>query len=379
MNSAKWQYGVRNFLAVLVLGTGGAGSAMAQTPDEIEMVRDSWIFVFADALPATDVRPLAERATENAGGKLGHVYAQTIRGFSARMSAQAAERLAASNPHIRYYEADQVARVIKRPSGPGGGGTTQPSQEIPWGINRVSGGVDGSAVGTAWVIDTGVDQNHPDLNVDTARSISFVSRGRYSVDDGNGHGTHVAGTIAAVDNAIGVIGVAAGAKVVGVRVLDSSGSGSYSDVIAGIDYVGAQGLNGDVANISLGGGFSQALNDAVIAASGKVKFAIAAGNESTDANGKSPASANGPNIYTVSAFAEGDNWAWFSNYGNPPIDCAAPGVGIYSTYKDGGYETLSGTSMAAPHVAGILLLGTPLSAGNVNGDPDGYPDAICAH
>jgi len=148
-------------------------------------------------------------------------------------------------------------------------------------------------------------------------------------------------------------------------------------VIAGVDFAGANFQAGDVANMSLGGGFSQALNDAVIAAAGKgLKFALAAGNESTDANTKSPASANGANIYTISSFAQGDNWSSFSNYGNPPVDFAEPGSSIYSTYKDGGYATLSGTSMASPHMAGLLLLGTPRSGGTVNGDPDGNPDTI---
>ena len=112
-----------------------------------------------------------------------------------------------------------------------------------------------------------MDQDHPDLNVDTARSANFVSRGRDTKDDGNGHGTHVAGTIGAIDNNIGVIGVAPGAPIVGVRVLNNNGSGSLSDVIAGIDYVAANAAPGDVANMSLGGGVSQALDDAVIAAS----------------------------------------------------------------------------------------------------------------
>ena len=242
------------------------------------------------------------------------------------------------------------------------------------GVVGVAPGAPGTFA-TAWVIDTGIDVTHPDLNVDTARSRSFI-RDTSPVDQ-NGHGTHVAGTIAAKNNTIGVVGVAPGAPVVAVRVLDRRGSGSNSGVIAGVDYVAQNGRPGDVANMSLGGGVSTALDTAVInAAAGGVRFALAAGNESDNANNHSPARANGPNVYTVSAFAVGDKWASFSNYGNPPIDWAEPGVSIKSTWLNGGYNTISGTSMATPHLAGLLLTGAVRSGGSVAGDPDGKPDAI---
>jgi subtilisin family serine protease len=200
-----------------------------------------------------------------------------------------------------------------------------------------------------------------------------------SPNDDNGHGSHVAGTIAAKNNTIGVIGVAAGALVVPVKVLDSRGNGTTSGVISGINYVLANGKAGDVANMSLGGGVSTALDDAVLKASSVVKFALAAGNETDNASNHSPARVNGPNIYTISAMGTGDLWASFSNYGNPPVDYCAPGVSILSTYKGGGYATLSGTSMATPHVAGLLLLGNIVKNGNVLNDPDGVPDAIAHH
>jgi hypothetical protein len=162
--------------------------------------------------------------------------------------------------------------------------------------------------------------------------------------------------------------------------LDSRGSGSYSGVIGGVDYVAANGSAGDVANMSLGGGKSTAVNNAVIAAANKgIKFTLAAGNASTNAGNTSPASANGNNIYTISSMASSNNWSSFSNYGNPPVDYCAPGSSINSTWKDGGYRTISGTSMAAPHAAGVLLLGAPRTDGTVNGDPDGNPDPIIVH
>lgn len=129
--------------------------------------------------------------------------------------------------------------------------------------------------------------------------------------------------------------------------------------------------------MSLGGGASTALDTAVSnAAAGGVRFALAAGNESTSATTKSPARVNGNGIYTVSAFATGDRWASYSNFGNPPIDYAEPGSAIKSTWLNGGYNTISGTSMATPHLAGLLLLGAVRSGGNVIGDPDGNPDVI---
>lgn len=360
-----------------------SGTTFANTPSELEEIRDSYIFVFDNSVAPGQAKGLANRAVSRAGGTMRHTYDGALRGFSARMSATAAARLAANNPNIAYYEADQIMRVVAPPpgKGPGGGGGdtggNDPVQETPWGITRVNGT---SGIGlTAWVIDSGVDQDHADLNVDTARSANFITKGKDTKDDGNGHGTHVAGTIAAIDNDIGVIGVAAGASVVGIRVLDNRGSGSNSGVIAGVNYVAANCAPNDVANMSLGGGFSQALNDAVVAASASCTFVLAAGNESTSATTKSPASANGPNIVTVSAFAQGDTWASFSNYGNPPVDCAGPGVAVKSTYKDGGYATLSGTSMASPHVAGVYLLGNARADGTVSGDPDGNADTICVH
>ncbi|NNE46402.1 MAG: S8 family serine peptidase, partial [Rhodothermales bacterium] len=162
--------------------------------------------------------------------------------------------------------------------------------------------------------------------------------------------------------------------------LSSRGSGSTSGVIAGVNHVAANGSVGDVANMSLGGGVSTALDDAVAAAAGGVRFVLAAGNESDNANNHSPARVNGNGIYTISAIDSADRFAWFSNYGNPPVDYAAPGVSIESTWKNGGYNTISGTSMAAPHVAGILLLPGGISVdGTVNGDRDSTADEIAVN
>lgn len=310
--------------------------------------------------------------------ELGFVYSNSIIGFSVKMAPGQLKKLQAAGT-VKSIHEDKVITLAppagKRPST----SSTPPAQVVPWGIARVGGPVDVTNK-RAWIIDTGIDLNHEDLNVDTSLGFSaFTTKKDAGFDDGNGHGTHVSGIIAAKDNSIGVVGVAAGATVIPVKVLNSRGSGSYSGVIAGVDWVAASGHGapGDVANMSLGGPVSQDLDDAVVnaAQSSGVIFVLAAGNESDDANNHSPARANGTNVITVSAMDSSDSFAYFSNYGNPPIDYCAPGVSIYSTYKGDSYQTLSGTSMAAPHVAGIALLGIHTD-GYVLDDPDGNADPI---
>jgi subtilisin family serine protease len=370
------------FVATLAAGTAIVCTAPAAAAPG-DKIAGSYICVFkAGAVARANVRAEAARS---AGAGLRHVYENSIRGFSA--SANSAAQLQSRNPNIAYCEQDQEMEAIQ--SGPldfrvlGRPAPSQPNQSVPWGVTRVNGGPGtGSGNGTAWVIDTGIDLDHPDLNVDAGRSRNF-STGT-SPDDGNGHGSHVGGIIGARDNAIGVVGVSPGATLVAVRVLNNAGSGTNSGVIAGVDYVAGAGSSGDVANMSLGGGPSTALDQAVVAAAATgVKFTLAAGNESESATRHSPARANGPNVYTVSSFAKGtsatdtvDPWSSFSNFGNPPVDYAEPGSSIPSTYKNGSYATLSGTSMAAPHLAGILLAGNVQSNSTVDGDPDGNPDPI---
>lgn len=324
----------------------------------------------------------AEKIMKRAGitdGELGFVYGSSIKGFSVKIAPGQLKKLL-DDPSVSYIEENQVVTLVQpdvkitgKPVPPAPAGQT-----IPWGITRVNGG--GSGIGkTAWIIDTGIDLAHPDLTVSTTLGKSFVV-GITSPNDDNGHGSHCAGIVAAKNNTIGVIGVAAGATVVPVKVLNKRGSGTYDAIIAGVNYVAANGHAGDVANMSLGGGLSTALNSAVEnAAKTGIQFALAAGNESTLASTKSPASAEGPNIYTISAMGQGDIWASYSNYGTPPVDFCEPGSSILSTYKGGGYATLSGTSMAAPHAAGLLLLGSIRSGGTVSGDPSAPADVIGVH
>ncbi len=302
-------------------------------------------------------------------------YSSALKGVAIELTENEADKLALSSSVKGIYP-DMMVNfglpevTIKAKPAP------QPvAQSTPWGITRVGGGVE--VIGkTAWIIDTGIDMDHPDLNVDQTRGKNFVMTSALP-DDDNGHGTHCAGIVAARNNSLGVIGVAAGATVVPIKVLDRRGSGAYSGIIAGVDYVATNGKAGDAVNLSLGGPTYDALDAAIIVLANKgLKVAIAAGNESQNANNVSPARVNGNNIYTISAMGTGDLWATYSNYANPPVDYCAPGSAIYSTYKGGGYATLSGTSMAAPHVCGLLLLGDIKSDGTVSGDRDSTPDPI---
>ncbi|MFD1014779.1 S8 family serine peptidase [Winogradskyella rapida] len=319
-----------------------------------------------------------------------NVYSRSINGVTLTLN-DAQINILQKDKRVKFIEQDRIVQFAPPCGTPNGGPCDgdgggddggSSNQEIPWGISRVNGGISYTGNNVAWILDSGIDLDHPDLNVDASRGFNAFTSGKdgRSLDDGNGHGTHVSGTIAAIDNNQGVIGVAAGATVIPVKVLDSRGSGSYSGVIAGVDYVAANGASGDVANMSLGGPVSIALEDAISgAAQNGIRFMLAAGNEAQDANNVSPARLNGNNIYTISSMAQGDNWSSFSNYGNPPVDYCAPGSSIKSTWKNAGYSTISGTSMATPHAAGVLLLGSASNGGSVNGDPDGNADTIITH
>lgn len=253
---------------------------------------------------------------------------------------------------------------------------------LSWNVRQTGYGRGDWQPGRAvWIIDTGVDLDHPDLNIDTQRSRSFLAGEAASTgaEDQNGHGTHVAGIIGALNNGVGVTGVASGARLVALKVLDQLGEGRLSGVISAVNHVRLNGRPGDVVNLSLGGEGPSPTLDRFIrqAADGGILFAIAAGNESQSVEGQSPAGVNHPNVFTVSAINQQDQFASFSNYG-PSVDVAAYGVRIRSTYRDGRYATLSGTSMAAPHVAGLLYIrGRQLpTRGTVLNDPDGQADRI---
>ena len=260
------------------------------------------------------------------------------------------------------------------------------AQTTPCGINNAGGFVNANTSRWIWIIDSGIDLDHPDLNVVTNSTYarSFVGG---NANDCNGHGTHVAGTAAARNNSIGVVGVAAGAPVVPVRVFGCSGGSATSTIVNGINHVAVYDLPGDVANLSLGGYYgSNCANNSSYRSSlqslgnAGTWIAIASGNSLSPANLYQPACVNGNRIYTITNMRCNRtyyNASTGGNYGRPPVDFIATGTSVYSTYRNGGYATLTGTSMASPHAAGIMQVrnAAPRGIGSVSYLGVSYPIA----
>jgi aqualysin 1 len=333
----------------------------AQAAADRPAVPERYIVVLKQGVDTTAV---AELHARRYGVGVAHVYGHALAGYAATIPAA---RLAAvsGDENVAYVEPDGVVSVARPARGPS-------TQTIPWGIEKV-GAVGKTLSGRVdvYVLDTGI-ASHGDLSL-----VGHVNFAGGQNTDCHGHGTHVAGTVAAIDNTQDVVGVAPNARLTGVKVLSCSGSGSTSGVIAGVDWVTANAQRPAVANMSLGGSASQALDDAVrrSAASGVV-YALAAGNSGANACNSSPARAGaGTNngIVTVAATDSADAEASWSNYGSC-VDVWAPGVSILSTARGGGTTTMSGTSMAAPHVAGGAAL--YLSRVNAGASPTQVEQAL---
>jgi serine protease len=293
------------------------------------------------------VRPAVAELARQSGARVTHVFENTIRGFAASMSATAAAALA-RNPRVRYIEQDSERFIVETESG------------ATWGLDRIDQR-DRPLNGTytyetsasnvnVYVIDTGIRATHTEFGGRVSADFTAISDGN-GANDCNGHGTHVAGTIGGA-----TYGVAKAVALHAVRVLDCNGSGSTSGVIAGVDWVTANRILPAVANMSLGGGASTALDDAVrrsVAAG--VTYAIAAGNSNADACSSSPARVS--QALTVGSSTNTDVRSSFSNFGTC-VDLFAPGSNITSSWNtsDTATNTISGTSMATPHVAGAAAL-----------------------
>jgi subtilisin family serine protease len=303
----------------------------------------SYIVVLKDAV---DPAAVANIHSNKYGAKVDAVWGNALHGYAAVIPNDRVAELRA-DANVKYIVADGEASIS--------------AQTIPYGIDLVNADSSSTLAGNGsgavsnvnvYVIDTGVDASHPDLNV--VQSVNFAKGGGRS-GDCNGHGTHVAGTIAAKDDAQGVVGVAPGAPIHAVKVLNCQGSGQWSWIISGINWVTANHGGNAVANMSLGGGANQAVDDAVRnSAANGVFYGLAAGNDGANACNQSPARAGaGTNngIATVAAIDSASQEASWSNDG-PCVDIWAPGVNVLSTWTGGGYNTISGTSMASPHVTG---------------------------
>lgn len=318
-------------------------------------IPNQYIVVFKDdvAQPAA----LAAQLARQSGGQLVHVYGAALKGFAARLSAAAVSALA-KNPNVAYIEQDATVSLNEALISP-----TAAQSGATWGLDRIdqralplnsSYRYEYMGKGVyAFVIDTGIRATHIDFGGRVQPGLGYTAiADTYGTGDCNGHGTHVAGTLGGAS-----FGVAKAVTLVPVRVLDCSGSGSTSGVIAGVDFVAnASGQRPAVANMSLGGGYSSSLNKAVAGAVSKgVSMVVAAGNSSADACTSSPASE--PSAITVGATTSSDAKASYSNFGSC-LDLFAPGSSIASTWysSDTATATLSGTSMASPHAAGVAAL-----------------------
>ena len=310
-----------------------------------EAVPGQYIVVFQNSVanPAS----VATELVTTAGGSLLHVYTSAIKGFAARLPAPAADALG-RNPLVASVEGDQVMRADVTQSMDANGD--------PWGLDRIdqtalplSRTYTYTSTGAgvhAYIIDTGIWTLHPEFG---GRATNVFDAYHATGEDCNGHGTHVAGTIGAA-----TYGVAKGVSLHGVRVLSCAGIGLNSDVIAGVDWVTANHVNPAVANMSLGGGKSPALDQAVTNLwNSGVFLAVAAGNDNVDACTESPSGA--ASVFTVAASEKTDAKASYSNWGTC-VEAYAPGSAIVSTYLAGTTMSLSGTSMATPHVVGVAAL-----------------------
>jgi subtilisin len=397
-----WALALALNLALLQVTAGvGAAPESQGRPDAPDSESVPGQQISAQAIPeryivvlkpdVADPRQVANEKAQRHGLTVSHVYQNALKGYAARIPAARLDAVRADPRVLLVSEDREVTAFFHDP-------TTHPD-EAPTGLRRLAAadtanqtlGSKGAGVAVA-VLDTGIDLMHPDLreNINTALGTSCIP-GAPTPNDDNGHGTHVAGTIAARDNNTGVVGVAPLATLVPVKVLDSAGSGSWASIICGIDHVTGRASSIKVVNMSLGGGGTDgpceadALHMAICRSVGAgVTYVVAAGNDGRDFGVASsffrPQTV--PAVYdevlTVTAMADfngqrgggagrtcrrdvDDTAADFSNFttiGSPEARhvIAGPGVCILSTWKGGGYNTISGTSMATPHVAGVAAL-----------------------
>lgn len=349
----------RTLLALAAFGLaapGFAGEDRIRSPEGAPVVPDQYIVVLQEEAAGTPERParsgltISQVAVDMAaryGGSILHFYDAALKGFAIRMPEERALRLAA-DPRVEYVEQDSEVWAVATQSNPTWGLDRIDERSLPLS-NSYTYNTTASNV-HAYVIDTGILASHTQFGGRVSGGATFINDGRGTTDC-NGHGTHVAGTIGG-----STYGVAKAVRLHPVRVLNCSGSGTTSGVIAGVNWVTNNRVNPAVANMSLGGGASSSLDSAVSnsIASG-VTYAIAAGNSNANACGFSPARVS--SAITVGSTTSSDSRSSFSNYGSC-LDIFAPGSSITSAWigSNSATRTISGTSMATPHVAGVAAL-----------------------
>jgi subtilisin family serine protease len=354
--------------AAVALGAGTTLPAQAATAAPAEgrivgagspdAVKDSYIVMLKSGSGLTAASAAGKSLVKEYGGEVTRTYRSALNGYAASLSETEAKRLAA-DPAVAQVVQDTTVSIDATQTNPPSWGLDRIDQaNLPLDNSYTYPDTAGAGV-TAYIIDTGVRITHTDFGGRASYGYDAVSDD-FIAQDGNGHGTHVAGTVAGTS-----YGVAKKANIVAVRVLNNAGSGTIAQVVAGIDWVTANAQKPAVANMSLGGGASTALDTAVrnSIASG-VTYAVAAGNSNVDASTQSPARVT--EALTVGATTSTDARASYSNYG-PTVDLFAPGSSITSAWKtnDTATNTISGTSMASPHVAGaaaVYLAGHPTAS-----------------
>jgi subtilisin len=389
----------KKLISLLILSSIGLSATAAE--DNLL----SNVIVSLDANQIASVADFADGYAISTQYTYNHVFS----GFSAAVTPKVLARLS-NDQRVLSVSNDGRVHAIKTTSNQMPAcnfllGCQTSQQQTPWGISRIGANTsENTGEGVhVYVIDTGIDSDHGDLasNVSNGYSVEMcLGLGCSNTwDDDQGHGTHVAGTIGALDNNLDVIGVAPSVTLHAVKVLNAAGSGSNSGVIAGIDWVTQQAISLGVpvvANMSLGGGGTKTgtctnngfvgsdnFHRAICNAKNQgVIFAVAAGNDGENASQSTPAAYDDA-VITVSATNIDDDWASFSNWGNEtanwtihqsaPVAIAAPGVNVLSTQNGGGTTSLSGTSMAAPHVAGVLAL--YLETVSLNADGNAFIEA----
>jgi hypothetical protein len=328
----------------------------------------------ASALRTRSESQLAELAKRYGVQPAGLFVDATVAMYLTKISDDLAKRIA-QDPAVESVSPNFLYRIPKLPM------ENPPvisTQQTSCAVKSAGGQVNGATKATwIWILDTGIDTDHPDLNVQTDATYAKSFIPGETIEDGGGHGTHVAGIAAAKNNLFGVVGVSSGAMVVPVKVLNNAGDGTFASLLSGLNHVASQDIPGDVVNMSIGTdpisnceNCNTAIRDAMRNLGAAGTFVVVAAGNNGDCSGsvKSlPGCVNGTNVLTVGSMTCEKTCSGFSNWGNPSVDWVAVGSGVYSTYKDGGYATMSGTSMATPVVSGIIHArgGIPLSAGTI--------------